>query len=371
MSKLHTHYDNLKVARNAPPEVIQAAYRALSLKHHPDHNPGDPEAARVMTLINAAYSVLSDPAKRAEHDQWIARREVELGLASPSSSAGAPGSSSGSSSGGAATNPFDARSTGQGARQQNTAGPGRAEYGPGSSRGAAGQQGQQGQQAGTGQTPPPGAAARKPRAGGHLGRYWFWYLIAALLVWKIWWTSAPKQEPQPPAAPQRPAASVSRRPAAKGAPAGPAASDIAAALEAASKAAASKDEASRDASAGERGSASDKRESGSGRCRVVLDNKQGGAALVGRLVRLENGKAEVVREFAVPARGATNVGGVQPGTYEVRYRNPSTGVTMKTETFTLREAQTPEGVKSDVLTLTTYNVSNGNMRTTPIGEGEY
>ena len=48
MSKLHTHYDNLKVARSAPPEVIQAAYRALSLKHHPDHNPGDPEAVRIM-----------------------------------------------------------------------------------------------------------------------------------------------------------------------------------------------------------------------------------------------------------------------------------------------------------------------------------
>lgn len=27
---VHTHYDNLKVARNAPPEVVRAAFRALA-----------------------------------------------------------------------------------------------------------------------------------------------------------------------------------------------------------------------------------------------------------------------------------------------------------------------------------------------------
>ncbi|MCS6804710.1 MAG: DnaJ domain-containing protein, partial [Blastocatellia bacterium] len=41
MPKLHTHYDNLKVARNAPPEVIRAAYKTLSQRFHPDRNPGD------------------------------------------------------------------------------------------------------------------------------------------------------------------------------------------------------------------------------------------------------------------------------------------------------------------------------------------
>jgi hypothetical protein len=30
MKRLHTHYDNLKVAQNAPPEVIRAAYKTLS-----------------------------------------------------------------------------------------------------------------------------------------------------------------------------------------------------------------------------------------------------------------------------------------------------------------------------------------------------
>jgi hypothetical protein len=72
---LHSHYDRLKIARDAPIEVVRAAYRALSLKYHPDRNPGDSEAARNMALLNAAYEVLSDPEKRREHDAWI--RSVE------------------------------------------------------------------------------------------------------------------------------------------------------------------------------------------------------------------------------------------------------------------------------------------------------
>lgn len=58
---------------DAPIEVIQAAYRTLAKKYHPDKNNGNPEAERIMQIINTAYEVLSDPIKRAEHDAWIAR----------------------------------------------------------------------------------------------------------------------------------------------------------------------------------------------------------------------------------------------------------------------------------------------------------
>lgn len=71
---IHTHYDNLKVTRDAPPEVIKAAYRALASKYHPDKNPGDVRAKKIMCLINSANAVLSDPAKKAEHDLWIRER---------------------------------------------------------------------------------------------------------------------------------------------------------------------------------------------------------------------------------------------------------------------------------------------------------
>jgi len=72
---IHTHYDNLKVARNAPPEVIRAAYKSLALKFHPDRNPENSEATRIMVIINASYEVLSDTEKRQQHDMWIAQQE--------------------------------------------------------------------------------------------------------------------------------------------------------------------------------------------------------------------------------------------------------------------------------------------------------
>ncbi len=78
MGKIHTHYDNLKVARMAPQEVIRAAYKALSQKYHPDKNPGDEKAARIMAILNSAYGTLADPQRRKEHDEWIAAEEWEI-----------------------------------------------------------------------------------------------------------------------------------------------------------------------------------------------------------------------------------------------------------------------------------------------------
>jgi hypothetical protein len=78
MAKIHTHYDNLKVSRHAPQEVIRAAYKALSQKYHPDKNPGDERAARIMAIVNTAYNILSDPIRRKEHDDWIASEEWEV-----------------------------------------------------------------------------------------------------------------------------------------------------------------------------------------------------------------------------------------------------------------------------------------------------
>ena len=78
MGKIHTHYDNLKVSRMAPQEVIRAAYKALSQKYHPDKNPGDEKAARIMAILNSAYDTLSDTQRRREHDEWIAAEEWEI-----------------------------------------------------------------------------------------------------------------------------------------------------------------------------------------------------------------------------------------------------------------------------------------------------
>jgi hypothetical protein len=70
-----TYYDVLQVERDAPPERVRAAYRKLAQKYHPDKMPDNANAVRAMTAINAAYEVLSDAHRRAEHDLWIRRAE--------------------------------------------------------------------------------------------------------------------------------------------------------------------------------------------------------------------------------------------------------------------------------------------------------
>jgi curved DNA-binding protein CbpA len=63
-----SHYKVLQVDPEAEAEVIQAAYRRLARKYHPDVAP-DAESAARMTAINAAWAVLRDPGQRARYDR--------------------------------------------------------------------------------------------------------------------------------------------------------------------------------------------------------------------------------------------------------------------------------------------------------------
>jgi curved DNA-binding protein CbpA len=66
-----TLYDVLQVSPWCEPEVIQAAYRALARSRHPDLN-REPDAEDQMRRLNAAYSTLSDPLRRARYDEELA-----------------------------------------------------------------------------------------------------------------------------------------------------------------------------------------------------------------------------------------------------------------------------------------------------------
>jgi hypothetical protein len=72
--RFRTHYDNLKVSRDAPPEVIRSAYKALANKYHPDRNHGSERALRAMQAINTSFEALDDPVRRKAHDEWIDRK---------------------------------------------------------------------------------------------------------------------------------------------------------------------------------------------------------------------------------------------------------------------------------------------------------
>src|SRR4030095_13641985 len=70
-------YKVLGVSKDASAAEIKKAYRKLAQKHHPDANKGDKAAEERFKEVGRAYSVLSDPKKRAEYDE--ARRLLGSG----------------------------------------------------------------------------------------------------------------------------------------------------------------------------------------------------------------------------------------------------------------------------------------------------
>jgi DnaJ family protein B protein 4 len=76
-------YKVLGVERNATQEDIKKAYRALSLKWHPDRNPGKPEATAIYQSINAAYEILGDETLRKEFDTPKRPQPQHFGMPHP------------------------------------------------------------------------------------------------------------------------------------------------------------------------------------------------------------------------------------------------------------------------------------------------
>jgi DnaJ-class molecular chaperone len=63
---MSTLYTILGVSNIATPKELKLAYRTLASKYHPDRYKGDP---KIMTDINAAYSILSNVEQRQHYDQ--------------------------------------------------------------------------------------------------------------------------------------------------------------------------------------------------------------------------------------------------------------------------------------------------------------
>lgn len=78
MSEAPDPYKVLQVDPEAEDEVIQAAFRRLAQKYHPDVARG-PDAESRMATINAAWEILGDPARRAAHDRARDRAVRETG----------------------------------------------------------------------------------------------------------------------------------------------------------------------------------------------------------------------------------------------------------------------------------------------------
>ena len=70
-----SYYETLGVSKTASADELKSAYRRLAKQYHPDLYSGKPEAEKKQAEekfkeINHAYSVLSDPQKKAAYDQY-------------------------------------------------------------------------------------------------------------------------------------------------------------------------------------------------------------------------------------------------------------------------------------------------------------
>src|SRR5882672_10801286 len=64
------YYEVLGVERSADESALKSAFRKIALQHHPDRNPGNPQAEEIYKEASEAYTVLSDPDKRAKYDRF-------------------------------------------------------------------------------------------------------------------------------------------------------------------------------------------------------------------------------------------------------------------------------------------------------------
>jgi curved DNA-binding protein len=77
------YYAVLGLDRRCTLEQIRTAYRLLAKRHHPDLNPGSADALTMLQAVNAAYEVLSDPARRKAYDEESASDDAPSAKPAP------------------------------------------------------------------------------------------------------------------------------------------------------------------------------------------------------------------------------------------------------------------------------------------------
>lgn len=82
------YYELLGVSRESDEKEIKKAYKKKAMKYHPDRNPDDKDAENKFKDIQKAYSVLSNPQKKAAYDQYGHAGVDQMGSGGSSSGGG-------------------------------------------------------------------------------------------------------------------------------------------------------------------------------------------------------------------------------------------------------------------------------------------
>ena len=104
---------------------------------------------------------------------------------------------------------------------------------------------------------------------------------------------------------------------------------------------------------------------------VTVDNSQNDADVFVKLVSLGGAAAIPIRSFYIPARGSFVVTHIDAGSYDLRYRDLSSGQLARSESFSLEERPTSDGTEYSDYSMTLYKVANGNMQTYDLNESDF
>lgn len=336
MEPLHTHYDNLKVLRTAPASVIRAAYKTLSQQYHPDRNPGNNDAERIMKILNASYEVLSNESSRQQYDAFLHRKEAEMHQAYRQKTEHKhvhPGSRTPEKK--------------PQAREQNES---EDSY----------------------RRPPRGweehVSAMPKTATVSLGgfgrtlkfvlRYWFILSLVGFALYAFiedrykktegrsnsksdsnWETLTSVPKPVKPVAPRYERPLVT--------PGGTPWPTTAAYLPGYYQ------------------------DNSPGLSTVTVDNTGNSSDVFVKIVKIGLPAHGHNRIFYIPAYSQFQAKNLERGSYVVKYQDLASGTRAKSDPFVLSETETYGGTQFSNVTMTLFKVANGNMRTTPIGEHEF
>jgi len=294
MKNIHTHYDNLKVSRNAPPEVIKAAYKSLSQKYHPDKNPENSEAGRIMAILNNSYDVLSNPEKRKLHDIWISQQE-EI------------------------SNPIQNDLIETNSKSSNQSGNFKKS-----------------------------AQKYTYHITYFLIRYGLGLSFVFFIIWAVFFddnSSTPTKGPKPyQSNPPSEIPTYTRPSCAPNGKPWPIKADYVFGYE---------------------------KLKTKGLSSVTIDNTGNDSDVFVKLVALDEDKAYPVRQFYIPAYEKFTLNKISIGNYDIRYRDLSTGLLSRSESFYLEETTINDRIQYSNFTMTLFKVQDGNMHTYNLSETEF
>jgi hypothetical protein len=377
MALMRTHYDNLKVARNAPTEVIRAAYRALAQKHHPDVNIS-PDSARVMRLLNEAWAILGDPQRRAEHDRWIAKCEKEISEKNVMHGGASNRYRKDQGQANAENSPHVDWYRGKTANRSSATRPptpsdGRDNFNHSET---------------TGRTENNPVVRLNNWLGTGSGKKWGAALLLLAFFGVFTWLNLKQKSPA--LSQYAPITQVSRhldetqqtqesRRETAGPPTKATYKEFTGALdgERQSTAATASPATTRWAPNGKAWPTSAgylkgfKQRATGGMSKLTIDNTSGGSDVYVKLCTHTNVRCDGLRHVFIPQGSSFSISSIARGTYDIRYRDLLSGAVAQSEAIDMQEIESERGWRYSVVRLTLYRVQGGNTRFSPLTEDQF